>query len=528
MRLPDILQARLGKVGRSGLAGTRPARPARAAPHTVQKQQRPPRLVRPGPRGWAGPGGGADGWVEAPLEWRGTTRQVCGLWPHAAGSGVPNIGTVLGQHYFTATTVAADPINFLLHKVISNPGSFTLANAGVGKSFLTARLVVGAVFQGHVPFVMGDLKPDYVDLVARLGGQVATIGRGLGGLNVLNPGGLWQALHTAEHHLGDAEWTAAVADYLGWQQNGVAALLELSRGERLREHEETALAALLAVLRDRSDTVPVLPQLLTALGERPELVRTVLGTRDDAEYDRLTAGLVMSLRSITTGAFGDTFAHNRQDAIDLNAPAVCLDISRINRMDRRMEGAALLNAWYAGSAAIFGAHLLADAGLAPHRTYYAVMDELWRSLRAGVGMARRIDEVTRLGRTDGQAFAMVTHSPNDLELSDPEDRKIARGFLSRADMKLLGALQDEEIDAMAGLVTLSRAERDLLTSWSSPEDWGGDGTEQPGLGKFLLKVGSRPGVPFRVRRTATEATWRDTSHRWNAATRAPHPDPHRP
>jgi len=194
-------------------------------------------------------------------------------------------------------------------------------------------------------------------------------------------------------------------------------------------------------------------------------------------------------------------------------------------MDRRMEGAALLNAWYAGSAAIFGAHLLADAGLAPHRTYYAVMDELWRSLRAGVGMARRIDEVTRLGRTDGQAFAMVTHSPNDLELSDPEDRKIARGFLSRADMKLLGALQDEEIDAMAGLVTLSRAERDLLTSWSSPEDWGGDGTEQPGLGKFLLKVGSRPGVPFRVRRTATEATWRDTSHRWNAATRAPHPGP---
>lgn len=499
-------------TGRTGRAPT--GTPARTQP-TPRPRPAPTRAGVPGPRGWTGPGSGRDDWVEAPLEWRGTTRQACGLWPFAAGSGVPSVGTVLGQHLTTATTVAGDPINFLLRGIINNPGLFTLANAGVGKSFLQGRLVTGAVFQGHVPFIMGDLKPDYVDLVAHLGGQVVSIGRGLGGLNVLNPGGLWTVLRTARPHLDASAWSAAHGDFLAWQHNGVAALLELSRRGRLREHEETALASLLTVVYDSLGRVPVLDDLIGALHARPELTCSVLGVDSDTEYAALTGELARSFQAIRTGAFGDTFAHDNQTAVDQDAPAVCLDISRINKMDRKMEGAALLNAWYAGSAAIFGAHLLADAGLAPHRTYFAVMDELWRSLRAGVGMARRIDEVTRLGRTDGQAFSMTTHSPNDLNLPDPEDTGIARGFISRSDMKLFGALQDEEMDAMDRLVTLSTAERNLLASWSTPDDWeGSDDDDRPGRGLFMLKVGARPGVPFRVRRTPAEAALRDTSHRW--------------
>ena len=37
-----------------------------------------------------------------------------------------------------------------------------------------------------LPLVFGDLKPDYVDLIAALDGQVITLGRGRGYLNVLD------------------------------------------------------------------------------------------------------------------------------------------------------------------------------------------------------------------------------------------------------------------------------------------------------------------------------------------------------
>ena len=36
--------------------------------------------------------------------------------------------------------------------------------------------------------VLGDIKPDYVDLVEALGGQVITIGHGRGGINPLDAG----------------------------------------------------------------------------------------------------------------------------------------------------------------------------------------------------------------------------------------------------------------------------------------------------------------------------------------------------
>jgi hypothetical protein len=57
----------------------------------------PRRPLDPGARGWTAPGGGSSTYVQAPPRWRGTTIQVCGLWPFAAGSGAPMIGVPLGR-----------------------------------------------------------------------------------------------------------------------------------------------------------------------------------------------------------------------------------------------------------------------------------------------------------------------------------------------------------------------------------------------------------------------------------------------
>ena len=66
----------------------------------------------PGSRGWGGRGGGAAALVPAVREYRGTTVQVCGLWPFSSGTSSPMIGVPLGRHEETQATVCCDPISW--------------------------------------------------------------------------------------------------------------------------------------------------------------------------------------------------------------------------------------------------------------------------------------------------------------------------------------------------------------------------------------------------------------------------------
>lgn len=146
------------------------------------------------PRGWYGPGGGQVGHLDPPSMWRATTVQACGLWPFAAGSGAPMTGVPLGQHLHTGATVCGDPISwFTRARYISNPSLFMLGMPGLGKSTLVNRMLIGMAATGITPLVLGDLKPDYADTVRALGGQVISIGRGVGGINVLDPGAMGEA-----------------------------------------------------------------------------------------------------------------------------------------------------------------------------------------------------------------------------------------------------------------------------------------------------------------------------------------------
>ena len=200
---------------------------------------------RPGPRGWPGPGGGKVSLVEAPPEFRATTVQVCGLWPWIAGSGAPMVGVPLGRHLFTRATVCSDPINwFNRASLIANPSVLVLGKPGLGKSTLVCRMCLGLDYYGYRSVVLGDLKPDYAELVAALGGNVVSLGRGQGTLNVLDPGA---AVAAAERLTGRAR-TELVADAHGRRLNLLAALVALNRGAPLADTEEAVLSAALAVL----------------------------------------------------------------------------------------------------------------------------------------------------------------------------------------------------------------------------------------------------------------------------------------
>ncbi|MFC7164484.1 hypothetical protein ACFQL5_19530, partial [Aquipuribacter hungaricus] len=77
-----------------------------------------------------------------------------------------------------------------------------------------------------------------------------------------------------------------------------------------------------------------------------------------------------------------------------------------------------------------------------------------------------------------------------------------------------------EIPMLTSAVGMSRAERDLVTSWTTPPSWDshlGDAAAPPGQGKFLIKVGGRPGIPVKVALTSVEGALNDTNKKWRDA-----------
>lgn len=481
-----------------------------------QKAPRPRMGSRPGPRGYLGVGRGAASYVEAVPEWRGTTVQVCGLWPFAAGSGTPVVGVPLGRTLTTGATLCCDPISwFQRAKLILNPSEFVLGKPGLGKSTVVRRQALGLAGYGVHPLVFGDLKPDYVDLIHALGGQVITLGRGRGALNVLDPG---ESIHAVQRLTGEAR-RALVADMHGRRLNAVSSLITIARNQPVGEREETILSTALRLLDDHHDGIPVLADLLEIVRKAPEPLRAVALDRGDINrYRDVTENLESSLVSLLgDGRLGDMFSRPTTEPMKRDRP-VCFDVSSIDDAETQLQAAALLACWSYGFGAVAAAQALADAGLEPQRHYFVILDELWRVLRAGRGLVDRVDALTRLNRQRGVGMAMITHTMSDLlALPGEDDRMKAKGFVERAGMVITGGLPSAEMPQLTQVIGMTEAEQRMIVDWSSPPAWDGLAGEEappPGLGNFMVKVGGRPGIPVHVDLTNAERDVNDTNRRW--------------
>jgi hypothetical protein len=480
-----------------------------------------PRAPLPGPRGWSGRGRGSSVYVQAADEWRGTTVQVCGLWPFAAGTGSPMVGVPIGRNLLSGATLCADPVSwFQRAHLISNPSMFVLGLPGLGKSSLTRRIALGLTGYGVLPLVLGDLKPDYVDLIRALDGQVIELGRGRGRLNILDPG---EAIVAAQRLTGQAR-AQVIADARGRRHTMVATLVTLLRAAPPSDHEELLLDRAIAVLDERHAGVPVLADLIGVLVDAPDELRQIAFDRGDLDrYRDATDALVKTLTALLgRGRIGELFSAETTTPMRRDRPVV-FDISSIDDAEVTLQRAALMACWSYGFGAVNAAHALADAGLEPRRHYFVVIDEAWRALRGGRGMVDRVDALTRLNRQRGVGTAMVSHTMSDLEaLPDQDDRMKARGFVERSGMVVCGGLPESEMSMLTRVVPLSRAEQDMLVSWQDPAAWDADAQEEaapPGRGNFLVKVGGRPGIPVHVALTDVEQALNDTNKRWHDQSR---------
>lgn len=465
--------------------------------------------------GWRGPGAGRAAHVAPGTEFQGTTTQLCGLYPFVAGSGAPALGVPIGRHMLWGEVVCFDPLEWLRAGLVTNPGVFVLGQPGVGKSTIAKRLATGMTATGARLLILGDTKPDYTSLVEYLGGQVIRVGRGCDRINPLDSGPLAAAL---------ARMSGAQAQQLRLEIRGrrmalLLALCTLVRGYRLSNGEEVVLGRAVDVLADRTVDDPTVPDVLALIEVGGDELFAAARARTEGEYRRRVDELVPTLALLCDGPLRGVFDAATTRSLDLEAPAVSVDISRVAGAGDTLVAAAMLCAWSYGHALVDAAAVLAQHGLAPRRTYLAVMDELWRALRGATGLVEHADALTRLNRARGMASVMVTHTLADLDaLPAAEDRAKAQGFVERAAVKILAGLPPKELDRVNPIVGLNQAERDLVASWAAPEAWL-PGVAHPGRGKYLIKTGERPGLPVALTLVGDEWALYDT----DAAIRASAP-----
>lgn len=468
-------------------------------------------------RGHTGRGGGMATIMPKINTWRGTSRQVCGLFPFAAGANAPLVGVPLGKSLDGIGAVCADPISWFERGLISAPSMFVLGLPGLGKSSLVRHMMMGWAGFGIHSMVLGDIKPDYVDLIEALGGQVIGIGHGRGQINPLDAG---NAREVADL-LPPKQRDALLADAHARTLTMVSSLVNIIRGSAPSDREVTILDKALRVLEEltTADFQPVLADLLQVIQEAPDEVRQAALDRGSMDrYREVTEDLEASLTALLSGRFGEIFAGKTTVAMKLDR-SVVFDVSALLNAEESLQAAVLLACWSYGFASVEVSQALADAGVTPRQKYAIIMDELWRILRSGSGMVDNVDALTRLNRQIGVGQVMITHTMSDLDaLATEADRMKARGFVERSKMLICGGLPLREMAKVTEVVAMSEKEQMLLSSWQDPavhDPVSGAFTAPPGRGKFLLKVGNRPGISFQVQLTPRELSLNDTNKRWD-------------
>ena len=476
-------------------------------------------------RGWLGRGRGTAAMVQAPTEYRGTTNQVCGLWPFSVGTGTPMVGVPFGRHITTHATLCCDPISWYQRaNLIGNPSVFFLGRPGLGKTSAVMRMAVGLAGEGTIPLVLGDTRPDYITMTEKLEGQAISLGRNKGSLNILDPGEAPAAAARLRAAGFEQAADEVMADAQGVRLNMVESLITIQRKASPTDREETILSRAIAWLDEYHEGVPVIADLLEVIRSAPaELREAALDRGDMDKYQRVTEGLEASLVGLLPGGrFGDVFARPTTAPMRRDR-AVDFDVSAIPSSDGDMRAAALLACWSVGFATVAIAQTLADYALEPRRHYFVILDELHQALKAGPGLVDRVDYLTRLNRTSAVGQAMITHTMKDLQsLPNEADRHKALGFIERSGFVVCGGLPMAEMPLLNSVVPLSRQEQALLSGWQDPPAWDsqqGKEVPPPGRGKFLVKVGGRPGIPVDVILTEAEKSISMSARRWTEQSR---------
>lgn len=446
-------------------------------------------------------------------EIQGTTRQIQGLWPWSVGGGSPMLGAPLGQHYLHGRPVYFDALDWFRAGLMSAPTQIVFGLNGYGKSSLIRRMATYAIATGRRVIFMSDCKPDYRDMTKLMGGQVISAGYGRSVINLLDPGSLGEALHQIEHL--PEQHRVLQEEIKRRTLLNLTIVIELVRGETLRDFESSLLSAALDILaiEHAEGEPPIISDLLACIEasdtDQAAELRDAVSVDSQEDYELETRPLRRSLNAIVDGAMGSLFNGQTTHPIDLNAPCVDIDVSAVPENNTILRAAVMLISWQNAFAAIEGHHVLSDNGIHEKVVFDLIGDELWQLIEASPEHAvSYIDRISRTNRTSGICLTLVTHSSNDLKqvAGGESNQGRAKGFIERCRAKFIAPITQSEIEAMRGIINFTETEEAMLQEWSATpipgEDFvPGDRQKPTGLGCFILKTSesdTTPGVPFRV------------------------------
>jgi hypothetical protein len=446
--------------------------------------------------------------VRDPGRWAyaGTTTQMAGLFPFGAGSGAPSAGIPIGRHLRSQEVVGCDPFAWHSAGLVTNLGMMVLGSPGAGKTSLAKRIIRGLMACGVTALILGDPKGEYVRVVQSApGGQVIRVGRGLDRINPLDAGPLGAVLARVE----GAEREAMLAEVRGQRLNALLALCALTRSAGLADWEAAVLGAAVDVLTVPGSPEPTVPDVLTVLASGAEpLVHAAQVS--SSRFDEETTGLRRTLYGLVEGPLKGVFDGPTTTPLNLDAPAVVVDLSAVTGAGDALMAASMLATWSYGHAMIESSLALARVGAAPSRQFLAVLDEMWRALRGSSALVEQADALTRVYRHKSVAHLMLTHSLDDLAaVGTDADRAKARGFLDRCAITALTAMSERELAEVGRLRHLTGREVATVQSWSSSTSWQ-PGGRHFGRGKYLIKAGDRTGIPVEMTLVGDEPRLYDT------------------
>lgn len=415
---------------------------------------------------------------------RGTSNQVCGIYPFLSADPLPAAGIPLGIDIHAGTTFPYAPAHWVASGIVENPNVLLTGRPGSGKSTVAKLVTLRGAVVGTRTLIAGDLKGEYNALACWLEVEPTILGHSVARLNPLDAGPLGRRGKDA------VDRERRIKEVHRRRLALLCALAAMAVKRRLSSEEEAALNLVLrrsegSDARDATLADPILPEVISELDCLSEHDAKDLWFDSLRELKDAVRPVALGLRGMLDGALGGVFDGPTTHPLNFSAPIQTVDISRLeSRGDTAIAGVlACLSSW--SQAAIDDP--TEDEG-APSRQL--VRDEMWRQLKFP-WLTAKIDSDLRLSRKHGVVQFLVTHELGDFDASgDPETARLIAG---KCATQVTYAQDIPAQSKVAEKLALNTTERQMVASWTAGQ-----------RGRALWRIGARRRYVVQTRLSAIE------------------------
>ena len=410
---------------------------------------------------------------------RATTATLQAVYPFVAEGGLGGRGCYIGRDLYGGS-FCFDAFSLYADGVLSNPNVLVIGAVGSAKSSLVKTFLLRQAVFGRQAWVV-DPKGEYEPLARSLGTQPIKLAPGSGvRLTPLSRRAGWES-----------------------QLSLLLAVTAAAVGRALVPEEHAALREALAVLERKEREDPTLPQvvrlLLNPTGEMSNRLAAPL-----KEVARSARAAALGLQRLCEGELRGMFDGRTSASLDVDAPAVVLDLSSVYHSGALGILMTCAAAWQ--RAAIAERHERSDREGVPAPKVINVADEAWKIISVA-GIGEWLQDSFKRSRAYGVQNLIVLHRLSDLTAAGDigtRSRALAEGLLADAQTRVVYCQYEDELPRTRELLGLTSTESRVVAEL------------EPGVA--LWKVGRRSFL-VQHRISSIEAELVDTDARMLDAVR---------